>query len=97
MSTPISDLPNDVDDYDDHAPFSVVGHKGKTSKLQKFTKHKELLYVFLAVTLASFIPLDNIRYSVPQQVFLAGDAPIVALLTVLIFVLIKLVGKNIFS
>jgi hypothetical protein len=93
MSTPISDLPNDVDDMDEMDDLPFVSRR--KSKMGFIKKYKDLFYVFVAVILASYISLETFRYSVPQQVFTFGDAPIYAAITVAILVVIRLIGKNI--
>jgi len=93
MSTPISDLPDDVDELDDGRDFSPV-KRGKRGKIGFFRKNQDLLFIFIAVIVASFVNLDAFRFSVPRQVFVMGDAPINALMVVLLYVIIRLILKN---
>jgi len=96
MSTPISELPNDIEEIEEDEPnFSYLQKRKKGGKLSYLKKHKDLLYLYVAVILATYVPIDSFRFSIPQQVFYFGDTPILALIVVVLFVLIKLVGKNI--
>jgi len=91
MSTPISDLPDEPDDYASsmtEIPSAPI-RRGKKGKLSYIKRHKDALYVFVAVVIAMFIPIDSFRYRVPEQVFALGDAPIRALLASIFFIIIK--------
>ena len=91
MSTPISDLPDDIDDIEEDYP---VTRRGKRGKLGMLKKHIDLFYIFLAAIAATYVSIDSFRYSVPPQVFTLGDAPIQASITVIMFVLIRLIMKS---
>ena len=94
MSTPISELPSDIEEIEEDEPNFAYVPKKKKGKLGFIKKHKDLLYVFIAVLLASYVSIDSFRFSVPRQVFYFGDIPIHASIAVVIFVLIRLIGKN---
>lgn len=88
MSTPISDLPPVVDDDSSYVSAVQKPDKGM------FSKYKDYLVLFIVVIVALKIPLDTFRYRVPQQVFALGDAPIQALLVVVLFIILNLIMKN---
>jgi hypothetical protein len=85
MSIPISELP-DADEIETKSP------KLNTSRI---TNHIDLIYIALAVIATSYVSIDAFRHSVPHQLFALGDAPIIALITVIIFVMLRLVVRNI--
>jgi hypothetical protein len=91
MATSISDLPDDIDEFEvDPGPAPVISNRrSKKGKYTFVTRYKDSLYVFIAVLAASYIPLENFQYRLPEQVFVLGDAPIRALLATVIFMLIK--------
>lgn len=93
MSTPISDLPDEIDDFEEDE-YKYAPKRRRGGKLGMLSKHKDLAYVFLAVIAASYISIESFRYSVPPQVFSLGDAPVQAVITVIVFVIIRMVLKN---
>ncbi len=88
MSTPISDLPPDVDEDSGN---TLVVSKSKSGFLSKW---KDYLVLFLVIVATLRVPLDFLRYRVPQQVFMLGDGPIQALLIVLAYLIVNMLTKN---
>lgn len=98
MSTPISDLPDDFDDMNNENDYPTKNESSISfSKMSYLSNHKDILYVFLAVIAASFVSIESFRYSIPQQVFAFGNAPINAFITALIFLVIKTAMKHLVS
>jgi hypothetical protein len=96
MSTPISDIHDDMDflDEDDDEPLAApvreLPSKRKSKKYSNyFAQYKEYLLIYFAAALALKIPIDTFAYRVPTQVFAFGDIPIRALLIVLAIILSK--------
>lgn len=94
MSTPISDLPDDIEDFDEH-DYAPIPRRSKGKKWCDWRKHKDLLTVFIAVVVASYISIDSFRYSLPPQVFTFGDTPLNALIVTLVYAVMQFFLKSV--
>ena len=89
MSTPISDIPDDVDSEELFSNLQVTNETTK-HKIGKFDSCKQYVLLFFAVLLGLQIPIDNFRVSIPHKAFAFGDTPVQAFVIVLTVILLKL-------
>lgn len=94
-STPICDIPDDIDLDDEEIEEEPVARapklpsKGGKNSNKYFMQYKEYIFLFIAALLALRIPFASFAYNLPQQVFMFGDGPIRAILIVLVYIILK--------
>lgn len=102
MSTPISEIPDDISVHEDEEEEKVVVENTKPvqkiivakNSCYSLKKYKEFIMIFIATFISLKIPMTTVHEVLPSQVFYFGDASIQALYCVLIFIAIKLLWKQ---
>jgi hypothetical protein len=96
MSTPIDDIPDDVNDVQED-PYDkplMTWNSGSVSKRRGyFSKYKEYVLVCIAVLLALSIPISYVRNQLPYQVFRFGDSPVRTVFVLVFFIILKQIAS----
>lgn len=93
MSTPIDDIPDDVNELqeDFYQEPSVQSWIPPASSKQRgyFQKYKEYFLVLLAALVTLNVPMSLARGQLPYQAFRFGDAPILSVMILILYVILK--------
>lgn len=94
MSTPISDIPDDVE-VGELFSHSQNTNQTKGLKTGKLDNCKQYVFMYFAILIGLHIPIDQLRVNIPHKLFAFGDTPIQAFLIVVTFILFKLLVTHV--
>jgi hypothetical protein len=104
MSTPISDIPTDVEGIDEGASYYPDPYVAPPQRVDNpralgrrdglWSRYKQQVILFVAILLAIRIPLDALHRAAPHQIFILGEAPLRASIAIgAAFAIQQLVGS----